>query len=78
MTSMTQPIDAQRLTLILNDLRLPAIKHPRRAGFAWPDAVIGRALSGDKEGWPATSPLPAPQASPMATRSPTRSRGCAR
>jgi DNA replication protein DnaC len=43
MTNMTQPIDAQRLTLILNDLRLPAIKH------SWPDV----AARSDKEGWPA-------------------------
>ena len=43
MTNMTQPIDAQRLTLILNDLRLPAIKHH------WP-AMAARS---DKEGWPA-------------------------
>jgi DNA replication protein DnaC len=43
MTSMTQPIDAQRLTLILNDLRLPAIKH------SWPEM----AARSDKEGWPA-------------------------
>ncbi|MET3762213.1 IS21-like element helper ATPase IstB [Sphingomonas sp. UYEF23] len=43
MTSKTQPIDAQRLTLILNDLRLPAIKHH------WPDM----AARSDKEGWPA-------------------------
>jgi len=43
MTSMTQPIDAQRLTLILNDLRLPGIKQ------AWPDM----AARSDKEGWPA-------------------------
>jgi DNA replication protein DnaC len=43
MTSMTQPIDAQRLTLILNDLRLPAIKHN------WPEM----AVRSDKEGWPA-------------------------
>ena len=43
MTSMTQPIDAQRLTLILNDLRLPGIKHH------WPEM----AARSDKEGWPA-------------------------
>ena len=43
MTSMTQPIDAQRLTLILNDLRLPAIK------YNWPEM----AARSDKEGWPA-------------------------
>ena len=43
MTSMTQSIDAQRLTLILNDLRLPAIKH------SWPEL----AARSDKEGWPA-------------------------
>jgi DNA replication protein DnaC len=43
MTSMTQSIDAQRLTLILNDLRLPAIKHN------WPEM----AARSDKEGWPA-------------------------
>ncbi len=40
----TQPIDAQRLTLILHDLRLPAIKQ------GWPD-IAARA---DKEGWPAS------------------------
>lgn len=40
----TQPIDAQRLTLILHDLRLPAIKQ------AWPD-IAARA---DREGWPAS------------------------
>ena len=44
MTERTQPIDAQRLTLILHDLRLPAIKQ------AWPDL----AARADKEGWPAT------------------------
>ena len=38
-----QPIDIARLSLILNDLRLPAIK------TLWPD-FAGRA---DKEGWPA-------------------------
>ena len=43
MTTITQPIDAQRLTLILNDLRLPAIKHH------WPEM----AARSDKEGWPA-------------------------
>ena len=43
MTSIAQPIDAQRLTLILNDLRLPAIKQ------TWPDL----AARSDKEGWPA-------------------------
>lgn len=41
MTSVTHPIDAQRLALILNDLRLPAIK------LNWPD-IAQRA---DKEGW---------------------------
>lgn len=43
MTDSTQSIDAQRLILILNDLRLPAIKQ------IWPD-IAARA---DKEGWPA-------------------------
>ncbi|SNT10488.1 DNA replication protein DnaC [Sphingomonas laterariae] len=43
MNQMSQSIDAQRLTLILNDLRLPAIKQ------TWPE-IAGRA---DKEGWPA-------------------------
>lgn len=43
MTNMTQPIDAQRLTLILNDLRLPGIKQ------TWPEM----AARSDKEGWPA-------------------------
>ena len=40
---MTESIDSARLTLILNDLRLPAIKH------GWP-LFAERA---DKEGWPA-------------------------
>ena len=43
MTGTTQPIDAQRLTLIPSDLRLPGIKQ------AWPE-MAGRS---DKEGWPA-------------------------
>lgn len=43
MTGTTEPIDAQRLTLILSDLRLPGIKQ------AWPE-MAGRS---DKEGWPA-------------------------
>ena len=43
MTDSTQPIDAQRLTLVLNELRLPAVKQ------IWPD-IAARA---DKEGWPA-------------------------
>jgi hypothetical protein len=41
--STQQQIDAQRLTLILHDLRLPAIKQ------AWPE-IAARA---DREGWPA-------------------------
>lgn len=45
---MTQSIDSARLTLILNDLRLPAIKQ------SWP-AFAERA---DKEGWPAASSAP--------------------
>ncbi len=40
---MSVSIDTQRLTLILNDLRLPAIKRD------WP----GFAARADKEGWPA-------------------------
>ena len=40
---MTETIDAARLTLMLNDLRLPAIKQD------WP-GFAGRA---DKESWPA-------------------------
>ena len=43
MTGTTQPIDAQRLTLILSDLRLPGIKQ------AWSEM----AVRSDKEGWPA-------------------------
>jgi DNA replication protein DnaC len=43
MTMATQAIDGQRLSLILNDLRLPAIK------LAWPEF----AERADKEGWPA-------------------------
>ncbi|MGH7081416.1 MAG: IS21-like element helper ATPase IstB [Acetobacteraceae bacterium] len=42
MTQTTRPIDEERLTLILHDLRLPAIKQ------AWPD-FTARA---DKEKWP--------------------------
>jgi DNA replication protein DnaC len=49
MTKPTQAIDAQRLSLILNDLRLPAIK------LAWPDF----AERADKEGWPAARLLAA-------------------
>jgi hypothetical protein len=40
---MTQSIDGARLTLILNELRLPAIKQ------GWP----AFALRADKESWPA-------------------------
>jgi DNA replication protein DnaC len=43
------PIDAQRLGLILNDLRLPAIK------LVWPEF----AARADKEGWPAARLLAA-------------------
>ena len=43
MSDSNRSIDAQRLTLILHDLRLPAIKQ------IWPD-IAARA---DKEGWPA-------------------------
>jgi len=43
MTEATRPIDAQRLTLILNELRLPAVKQ------VWPE-FTERA---DREGWPA-------------------------
>lgn len=43
MNAPTTPIDAERLTLVLNDLRLPAIK------ANWP----GIAARADKEGWPA-------------------------
>ena len=42
-TSPTTPVDAERLTLVLNELRLPAIK------ANWP----GMAQRADKEGWPA-------------------------
>jgi len=42
-TGATAPIDAERLTLVLNELRLPAIK------ANWP----GMAQRADKEGWPA-------------------------
>ena len=43
MNGPTTPIDAERLTLVLNDLRLPAIK------ANWPRI----AASADKDGWPA-------------------------
>lgn len=46
---MSVSIDTQRLTLILNDLRLPAIKRD------WP----GFAARADKEGWPAARLLAA-------------------
>ena len=39
----SDPIDATRLSLALNELRLPAIK------VVWPDF----AATADKEGWPA-------------------------
>lgn len=45
----TAAVDAQRLSLILNDLRLPAVKH------VWPE-FTARA---DKEGWPAARLLAA-------------------
>jgi DNA replication protein DnaC len=40
---MSETIDTSRLTLLLNDLRLPAIKH------LWPQFTE----RSDKEGWPA-------------------------
>lgn len=46
---MSFSVDTQRLTLILNDLRLPAIKRD------WP----GFAVRADKEGWPAARLLAA-------------------
>lgn len=49
MSTATAPIDAQRLSLILNDLRLPAIKQ------VWPDF----AARADKEAWPAARLLAA-------------------
>jgi DNA replication protein DnaC len=49
MSSANPSIDAQRLGLILNDLRLPAIK------LAWPEF----AARADKEGWPAARLLAA-------------------
>jgi DNA replication protein DnaC len=47
--SAADPIDAGRLSLALNDLRLPAIK------LIWPDF----AARADKEGWPAARLLAA-------------------
>lgn len=58
MSATTQPIDAQRLTLILNELRLPAIKQ------VWPDF----AERADKEGWPAARLLAALAEHEMAER----------
>ena len=49
MSTTTTPIDTQRLSLILNDLRLPAIKQ------VWPDF----AARADKEAWPAARLLAA-------------------
>lgn len=45
---MNENIDATRLSLILNELRLPTIKH------LWPKF----AERSDKEGWLARRPLP--------------------
>ena len=61
---MTSPdaIDAGRLTLALNDLRLPAIK------TIWPDF----AARADKEGWPAARFLAALAEHEMAERASRR------
>ncbi len=61
---MTSPdaIDAGRLTLALNDLRLPAIK------AIWPDF----AARADKEGWPAARFLAALAEHEMAERASRR------
>jgi DNA replication protein DnaC len=56
------PIDAGRLTLSLNDLRLPAIK------TIWPDF----AARADKEGWPAARFLAALTEHELAERSSRR------
>jgi DNA replication protein DnaC len=56
------PIDAGRLTLALNDLRLPAIK------TIWPDF----AARADKEGWPAARFLAALTEHELAERSSRR------
>ncbi len=53
------PIDAGRLTLALNELRLPAIK------ALWPDF----AARADKEGWPAARFLAALTEHELAERS---------
>ncbi len=58
MSGTRQPIDAQRLTLILNELRLPAIKQ------IWPSF----AERADKEGWPAARLLAALAEHEMAER----------
>jgi DNA replication protein DnaC len=49
MSPTTAPIDAQRLSLLLNELRLPAIKQ------VWPDF----AARADQESWPAARLLAA-------------------
>lgn len=54
----SDPIDTARLTLALNDLRLPAIK------VVWPDF----AARADKEGWPAARFLAALAEHEMAER----------
>lgn len=54
----TAPIDAARLSLALNDLRLPAVK------LVWPDF----AARADKEGWPAARFLAALAEHEMAER----------
>jgi len=56
--SATSIIDAQRLSLMLNELRLPAIKH------IWSDL----AARADKEGWPAARFLAALAEHEMAER----------
>ena len=60
MTDSNRSVDAQRLTLILHDLRLPAIKQ------TWPDI----AVRADKDGPPRASLRPWPN-----TRSPNATGG---
>ena len=58
MSAPQTPIDAARLSLLLNELRLPAIK------VLWPQF----AETADKEGWP--DPLGRPREGRLATRLP--------
>ena len=61
----SEPIDAARLNLLLNELRLPAIKHLWPIFTKW-----GFTERADKEGWPAARLLAALADNEIAERGP--------